>query len=388
VTNKEYPILFKKSKKAIQEWLISVFSKEDGTCGIMTTHGQVGGKMQTDILEVKEGKNVGKTNQTSTFDQACSEAQSKWNKQIDKGYTEDASGESDSLAVLPMLAQKFKDKKHMIDYTCAFEQPKLNGVRMISGRTEDDTRFFQSRLGKYWDSITHLTSDLDKLGIPVTDGEVFLPDTYLQDILSLVKKKRTDTDEFGIVTEDLEYWIYDIVDTTKTFKERNFILWDAFYRAGAVQEIITPNVSVFRLGKLVYVQTRVVYNHDEVLQAMNSYITDGFEGAMVRNGKGMYELNTRSNDLQKVKTFIDGEFKIIGGYCVETGRDKGTCVFRCVTDSGVEFDVRPMGTLKQRMWYWDHLSELINKHLTCRFQEWTNLGSPFHARGVAIRDVE
>lgn len=386
MTLKEFPVLYKKSKKAIQEWKISVRMNEDGSCDILSVHGQVDGKMQTDVVEVKKGKNIGKSNETTPFEQACSQAQSKWNKQIDKGYTEDPSGESKSDVILPMLAEKYEKKSKHIVFP-AYVQPKLNGCRCLS-YIKNDQRVYQSRLGKLWSSLSHLTNDLDKLGIPITDGEIYCHGMSLQDILSLVKKERIDSEEFGVATKDLQYWIYDIVDDSKSFEQRKDILLKRFMDCNAESVKITSDIVVFKYNNIVYVPTLYVVNEDNINTLMNMFLNAKYEGAIVRNKHAVYQINKRSNDLQKVKIVLDEEFEIIGGYCVETGREKGTCIFKCKTQEGKEFDVRPKGTMKKRKWYWDHLDELIGKMLTCEFQEWTKEKTPFHARGVAVRDYE
>ena len=49
-------------------------------------------------------------------------AESKW-KTKDKGYTEDPSGIAKMDVILPMLAEKYKERKKYMRYPC-FHQPK------------------------------------------------------------------------------------------------------------------------------------------------------------------------------------------------------------------------------------------------------------------------
>jgi DNA ligase-1 len=91
--------------------------------------------------------------------------------------------------------------------------------------------------------------------------------------------------------------------------------------------------------------------------------------------------------LQKVKRFVDDEFEIIGGKD-GSGRESGLVVFRCVTDSGLEFDVRPRGTHEIRAEMFKNLNEYLGKNLTVRYQELTDDGKPRFPVGLAVRDYE
>ena len=53
--------LYEKNKM----WTIEWFPNTDGSYSIKTTHGQINGKMREHIVLIKEGKNVGKKNETS-----------------------------------------------------------------------------------------------------------------------------------------------------------------------------------------------------------------------------------------------------------------------------------------------------------------------------------
>lgn len=393
--NKSFPILYKKSSKGkIYEWSIIVtkgmnsinFNTKTTSINncflIQISHGYIDGKKQIEEIEVSSGKNIGKANETTPFEQACSEAESKWKKQKDKGYTEDPSGIAKMNVILPMLAEKYKERKKYMRYPC-FHQPKLNGCRCIS-YDKDGKRVYQSRKGILWDTLSHLDEDLKKLGIDKTDGEIYIHGIFLQDIVAMIKKERTDTEEFGYATKDLQYYIYDIVDENLTFKERNTKLLDAFKKHGKVDYASGKCY----LGNLVYVPTILVDNEEKMYSLHKSFIADEYEGSMLRNADSLYQINKRTNDLQKVKEILDGEFKIVGGYMVESGREKGSCVFKCETEDGKTFDVRPKGSLKQKRDYWNNLNKLIGKMLTVEFQEWTKEGAPFHCRGIVIRDYE
>jgi ATP-dependent DNA ligase len=105
---------------------------------------------------------------------------------------------------------------------------------------------------------------------------------------------------------------------------------------------------------------------------------------MVRNLAGLYQFKNRSYDLQKVKQFEDAEYEIIGGKEGQ-GRESGMAIFRCKTEAGIEFDVRPKGNVEERSAMWKNLSSYIGKPLTVKFQGLTDDGRPRFPVGLHIR---
>lgn len=384
---KEFPYLYRKSEATdkISVTVIQAYYDDVKHIGyIYNIHGFTDGKKQTDIDEITQGKNIGKKNETSVKEQTLSEAESKWTKQKDrKGYTIDPSGvnEHENGA---MLATKYPERKHKMNFLNAFGQPKYNGLRNLC-ENKNDIVICRSRQGKVFENLSHLDSDIKKLGLEKLDGEIYYHGIPLQDIVSVTKRYQTDPEEHGIVTEDLEYWVYDIPDNTKTFEERNDILCKAFRYNEETR--YDQDLKVYKLGKVVYVPTYPVKNEEEVDFYMKKFRDEGYEGAIIRNGDAVYQFR-RTDDLQKYKVVFDDEFEIVGGYEVQTGRMKGSCVFKCKTKEGKEFDVNPKGSIEQKRRYWKELNSLIGKMMTVEYREVTPDGKPFHAVGICVRDYE
>src|SRR5690554_2496327 len=81
---KTFPTLYKKNSKGkIQTWDIGVLNFGD-MARIIIKYGQQGGKIQETSDDIKEGKNLGKSNETNPFEQACLEAESKWKAQQER----------------------------------------------------------------------------------------------------------------------------------------------------------------------------------------------------------------------------------------------------------------------------------------------------------------
>ena len=101
-----FPILYGEATNGkCKEWTIKV----EGTT-IVRTHGYSDGKKTESKKEITQGKNIGKKNETTPFQQACSEAQSLWTKQVAKGYKEGKLETNLPSVLLPMLAHDFNKR--------------------------------------------------------------------------------------------------------------------------------------------------------------------------------------------------------------------------------------------------------------------------------------
>jgi DNA ligase-1 len=349
----------------------------DGTCYIETEHGYEDGKKQLDQRYVGQGKNIGKANETTTYEQACSEAKSAHSRKKDSGYVEDKSkipSTSDGL-FLPMLAHRYDKHSAKIKFPCLV-QPKLDGVRMLA-RKEGGTVTMWSRKGKLIDIPDKINAQLCLMlkDGQCTDGELYVHGWTFQRIISAVKKKRDDTDL-------LEYHIYDSPHPALPFETR-------LPQKGVGATMFPHHCQNWTIiGKNI----KIVSTYDVVDQAEfdiyeGMMVQQGYEGMMVRNQNSLYKYKHRSYDLQKVKRFVDDEFEIIGGKDGE-GRESGLIIYRCVTSDGLEFDVRPKGSHEERREAFNNLEEYIGKHLTVCYQELTDDGRPRFPVGIVVRDYE
>lgn len=90
--------------------------------------------------KIIKGKNIGRSNETTDEQQCELECQSKWQKKVDEQYTtdkDDIKDYTDQEVLLPMLALKYRDRKHDIKFPC-YVQPKLNGCLFRTTRIETD----------------------------------------------------------------------------------------------------------------------------------------------------------------------------------------------------------------------------------------------------------
>lgn len=185
---KDFPKLYEQSSTGkVKHWQISVTKESEKLSIITVMYGAGDSKIRVSESKITIGKNLGKSNETSAYDQAISEAEATWNKKKDKGYVEKLSQLQDEV-LLPMLAHRFQERKHDITYP-AFIQPKLDGVRCMAKKTNEKTIKYYSRMGKEYTTLEHLTPDLLNLMLvgQVFDGEIYSHDYTFQEAVSFIK---------------------------------------------------------------------------------------------------------------------------------------------------------------------------------------------------------
>lgn len=378
----KFPTLYKKtSTGAIQFWDISVDNNRYGFGRIETSYGQVGTEspqVTEDFIEI--GKNIGKINETTPYEQAQSEAKSKWEKQKKKGYVETlTSAKNDELddliegGIVPMLAHKFSDHGHKIVYP-AFVQPKLDGIRCIAILKNGECTLW-SRTRKQITSVPHIVAALEKLSPELNmifDGELYNHE-FKKDFEKIVSMVRQEEPAPG--HEIVQYHVYDFATDNKTT-----------FRARAAKLVYMKDR--YFNGEVVKVQTVQVDDESAALDYFQLWRGQGYEGAMIRNGSGLYA-NKRSYDLQKIKEFDDAEFKIIG---IDEGRGKlagHVGAFVCLTSDGKEFLAKMSGDTEKLKEYFENHKLWKGKQLTVKFQGLTGTnGVPRFPVGVLIRDYE
>lgn len=364
---KEFPQLFAKSSAGKTKiWSISV---EEGNSRIFIVkrYGYIDGIIQTDRREVKSGRNIDKSNETTRVQQAALDATSAWNKKKDKKYSESINESTESKIVLPMLAHSYSKRSHNIVWP-AYVQPKLDGIRCLARLDRKNGKVvLTSRAGKEFTTLTHLLYTIEQIltrmgPSDILDGELFIEGETFQQITRLVKKERENTSL-------VKYWVYDIVNKDK-FETRMSTLLKV------KKEWSHPDI--------VIVDTINVNNEDQMKEFHNETVSRGFEGTIIRNKEGLYKRDHRSADLQKYKDFLEDDYKIIGVNEAE-GRDSGTAIFVC--SNGTDpFNVRPRGTLEMRQEMFNNRKEMIGKFLSVRYFELSESGIPRFPVGLGIKE--
>ena len=269
----------------------------------------------------------------------------------------------------PMLAHQFNQKKKEIKYPC-FVQPKLDGVRCVAVGDK-----LYSRNGNPFPTLEHIKKELnlnkDNL---VLDGELYTDDINFEKIVGLVKKaKKTPEEEKNTLKIYLN--VFDYIDSNLPFDQRLINLNKFFEKNKGLKYI-------------KQVKTEECKSEKNVMEYLDKYTKEGYEGVIIRNKKGKYAENTRSNHLQKLKKFIDEEFEIINYTTPNTGKEVGCVIWICKTKDGKSFNVRPQGNYDERKKQYKEGKKYIGKMLTVKYQELTNDRVPRFPVGLAIRDYE
>lgn len=381
---KKFPTLYGlTSKGVVKSWKIWVaeFPLESA---ILVEHGQLDGKKQLATESIREGKNIGKSNETTPFEQACLEAESKWKKKHDANYTQNLPTESDagksnvksaaSPKLLPMLAQKYKERAKYVVWP-AFIQPKLNGVRCLVQRVGDEI-FFWSRKAKLYKNF-NLYMEQEFLSF-MDDGEILDGEMYnhgeitFQQLMSLIKDEKTP--DLVKLKKYVKFHCYDRPSGNLGFNVR-YKGWRDLHSGDG-------------LDYLRFVETIRITDPFYIHKIHGEYTAAGYEGSIIRSGGDEpYNFQYRDNQLQKHKDFLDDEFEIVG--CKEgVGKDEGKAIFRCITKSGKEFDVRCKGADEVRIEQWQNQKKYMGKELTVRYQTLSDDGIPIFPVGIIVRDYE
>lgn len=420
---KQFDILYaRNSNNTINAWSISVEPLENMKALIHIAEGQLEGKETNTTRAVNKGKNIGKMNETTAYEQACKEAQSRWEKKKKQGYKslkdlniniesyeEEKSGDvltlnnaiESSLPLnrtdannlsKPMKAQPYfkEDGSVRIKFPC-FGQSKLNGFRVMARwekvkenvgtllETEVEKVVFRSKEGLRYDILEHIEKEFTKemfstINIKgeqieiVFDGEMYIPNEILSEISSAVRKRNNKT-------EKLKFYIFDIAISEVNQKSRLQFL-DEF------RTLLINN----SCKNILTVNSIKINSNEEAQEFTDTCIKQGYEGAIFRDINAEYQFGKRPQTMVKLKRFQDKEFKIVDVVGGDNSPELG--VFICVQEQGLKFKVTPEGSQDIKKEYLSNKTKYIGKKLTVRFFERTKDNLPFHAVGTTIRDYE
>jgi ATP-dependent DNA ligase len=359
----------KTSTGKIQQWRAWVESTATGFL-LKVESGQTDGKLKETVGRVID---EGKQKRTAQ-EQAIFEANSKLSKKRDEAYFDTIEAAKTQVKLLPMLAHSFTKRKHNINYP-AIVQRKFDGVRCLARLNSDGTVTLLSRKGKEYPHLNHIKADVAANNSNtnlVLDGELYSDTLTFQELVGLVKRVtlKPGNDEQML---EVSLRVYDCVELNNEADFTDRYLTITNLTEGAQYLSLVENIGVS--------------TESEIHAAQAQFVEEGYEGAMVRNLTGAYAIGKRSANLQKVKTFLDGEYPIVG-FTQGTGGETGCVIWECQTPDGQTFTSRPRGTQEDRKVLFQNGSDYIGQQLTVRYQELTDGGVPRFPVGIAIRDYE
>ena len=293
--------------------------------------------------------------------------------------------------VKPMLAKQ-ADK---VTKTNIFDKKwiasrKIDGLRCIIYLGDDGKLHTSSRGATNYDSamfeiLTHPA--LIKLfknneGL-MLDGECYHHGYTLQQINSIARTQKVAKD-----LEILQFYWYDIVDLNNPFKTRLAkmkSLASELKEYGS--EISWEPDRIFKENELriQFVPQVEVSGWDNMMKLHNEYVSEGWEGLVIRDPERPYKPNGRTNDMIKIKVYKDDCFKVVGK---EAGlRGSEDMVFIMQMPDGRTFKAKPFGDREQKQEYWINFEEKYNGHIgECKFFYYSDDGIPLQPAFKAFRD--
>lgn len=361
----QYPILYKKDKAGrARTWTVFVSPMPDGSAVLGTSAGLLGGKMTVQEIVITEGKNIGRSNETTPLEQAHKEAEALVQYKINRGRM--AETLMDDTEIHPVKAQyydKHADKLPQI----VLAQPKLNGIRSFI-RKIDGEIVITSKNGVEYPVMVRRFGAFLKVMMEegeILDGEFYIHGLALRHINSAVKKQGPNTDR-------VQFHIFDCPTIDAGAEARLEAVHAKYHNTAsrAAHIFVVPTEKIDRANSMAY---RV---RQEDL---------GFEGAMYRDPEGPYESGVRSYYIMKDKAEYDAEFLCTG---VKLDRE-GFGLLVCLTADGTEtFELRMTGPDSVREDIAKHPENWIGKMITAAYNDMLESGIPQFARGISARDYE
>jgi len=365
----QLPIIFKRTETGSIQQLELIVKNNT----FYTVTGKVGGKLITSIPTVVEGKNIGRSNETSPVEQAIKEAQAKWDKKVEKGYSTNIKKIDTCRTYFePMLAHKYNDYKDNIKFP-VLVSPKIDGCRMVAQKNG-----LWTRNGKEYVSCPHISKMLAPIfeAHPnfICDGEIYSHDNNFEKIISLVKRTKPTITDLKDSEDMVKLWIFDGVTTDKKLE---------FTKRFELIKTEIKNLIPDYKKHIVFVENEIANSHEEVVKAHDKYVSQGYEGVMIRIADSEYE-NKRSKNLLKLKAFLDDEYEIIDIIEGKGNRSGMAGNLELKMPNGKTFSAGIRGGENYYKELLKNKNKLIGKNATIRYQNLSEDGIPRFPIATAI----
>lgn len=253
-----------------------------------------------------------------------------------------------------MSAMKYTPKRVSFP---VYVDTKLDGIRCITVKEGDELKLY-SRNMKEFKNYPTISEELKKLNLNVRfDGEITMG--HFQNLMRTLSRK-----EDGIeLAKDAVYNIFDVMDTTKTFRERLIILDD-----------IKKRIEQLELKQLKIVTHRYADDEKELKDFYAAQLAEGQEGIMIKDLDAMYEFK-RSYAWQKMKPELSEDIVIVrviegtGKYVGQLG------AVECILPNTRIVRVGSGFKDEEREELWKRASELLGNYIEVKYQEKTEDGS-------------
>lgn len=261
---------------------------------------------------------------------------------------------------------------------------KIDGLRALIYMGDDGELHTASRGAMNYDSamveiLTHpdLIEYFKNHPGLILDGEVYRHGMSLQKINSIARTQVKATD-YSV----LQFYLYDIVDLQLPFEKR---LEKINELAKDLNLIFEPE-RTFNDNELriQVVPHEKISGWNNIKSLHDKYVSEGWEGVVIRLADSLYKPNSRTNSWIKVKQYKDSEFKIIGYELGLRGNEDMT--FRCITEDGIEFLAKPWGDRELKDWYIENFNEeCLNQYAVVKYFYLSDDGTPLQPSVKCVR---
>ena len=369
---------------------------------IYRTTGILGGKMtEQPNIYIK----IGKASRTLK-EQVELEYNSNKKKYLDKGYRElenplEDYSEEELNNILgdvrtgqngvpkPQLAKQADKVTNLKTFDKKYwGSRKIDGLRCLIYLGEDGRLHTASRGATNYDAaMVEILEHPDLIWLfkenptLIMDGECYKHGYSLQQLNSVAR-----TQVKAVDYEILQFYWYDIVDLNSPVTER----------INKIKELAEPlNLTFEPEREFQYGELRIqlvphveVSGWDNIMALHNEYVSEGWEGLVIRLESSLYGPNKRTNDWLKVKCYKQDTYKVIG---IEQGlRKYDDMVFVLETEEGKQFKAKPFGDRNQKIEYTDNFEEKYQNHLgDVKYFYYSDEGTPLQPSFIAFRpDLE
>jgi len=368
---------------------------------IQRSYGQVGGKTTLSPPII-----VDRTKQKRTWkEQLELQYNSTVKGYLDKGYievekhpNEYTSEELQAIfgdvktnqygVIKPMLAKQ-ADKvtnRKIFDKTWIASR-KLDGVRCLL-YYKDGNILTASRGGETYDCSTqHICTDprivtlFEQHPNIILDGELFKRFKSLQQISGAARMEKNAYD-----CEWLQYWIYDmyVPDMIASERIKHLAQFSTLYNIPTYTDTSCDEIN----DHIFILNQEEVSGWDNIDKLHDQFVSEGFEGVVIRDPSRPYKVGGRTNDMIKIKHYLDDTFLIID---YELGlRGTEDMCFICQMSDGRTFKAMPIGDRETKLEYVKNFNDKYKDHLgDCKYFTLSDSGVPLQPRFLCFRpDLE
>jgi hypothetical protein len=440
--NKEFDTLYARdSKGGIVQWKAKIINNNT-VIDIMFSYGQYKGNQAIRWRRDIQGKNIGKANETNSWEQAIKDVESQITSKKRKGYMSLTEIRENQILPVELMVNRFKEltndnrdllllelRKGLPEYRTdlsgdikpmkcqQYYRSKANWTAP-DGTIWDDRKYYYLKNPHVVKESGAIITKFPCMAQPkingvrciikLIDNKVSIKSkegleyniSHINDFLTL------NNDIFSCDSEEIildgELYIHGeslqtISSAVKKFNMNTprlvFVLFDLailentnIERWQIIKEYIRPKL-VGELNCPIKIINTFKISDDESAQIITDrFIQQGYEGSIFRDFDATYQFGQRKVNITKFKRCISAEFTIVD--IIPQAKDTTMGNFVCITDEGNTFEVNPKGTEDYKREVLENRISYIGKKLTIDFYEWTDDRKPLHVINNLIRDYE